>query len=145
LARDCAALFFKFSAILSLLAFILALASSAFLAWLEAVTLLACAEALFALIALEIGFFFALIELGALLLSETLAPSAPMPLSGFRPGSDLGLRVAFVLNLIIDTGSLAGASLAGLVILPAAVKGKDTGVALSVTSESFDVRELFID
>ena len=69
----------------------------------------------------NLRFFVATFELCALfVLSETDAPSVFAPLSALSPCSDFGLRVASVLNLIIDTGSLAGVFFAGLVKLPMA-------------------------
>jgi len=72
------------------LAFSLALASCTFLAWLVTVALLFCEEAL--VVTMDC-------ELGVAIVSSDLK-------------SDFGLMVSFVLNLIVDTDSLAGVSLA---------------------------------
>jgi hypothetical protein len=129
LARDKAAFFFIFSAILSLLAFSLALASCTLLAWLDAATLLFCEEALFVPMACGLVFFVA-----SLLFTTGLL---------FRLCPDFEL-VAFVLKLIIVAGSLAGVSMVGLNIEPNATEGKDAGIAVGATSESLDLWVLFI-
>ena len=102
--------------------------------------MLFCEEALFFPMAFELDFFFASFELCALLpLSETVAPSVFIPLSVFRPCSDFWLEGEAVLNLIIESGSLAEVSLAGLMILLTATDGKDARIAVGSTTESLDL------